>query len=194
MEDIEEYGKDKNILNFAPEKRLIIKEVYERQQFFKNIEEGMVVCDPLDRCNDSEKYPALNKDEFEEIVTVAELRDKMFSMPYFEGGDQLQVSLPQVMYDILQNWIERDWSEISQLAENFFLKTAKKYGELSTDTFSNLPKVKHLMETLDFFDREKLYDSMQKEIASYKEFIQNIEENANSIKKDGSSLEEQNCI
>ena len=113
MEDIEEYGKDKNILNFAPEKRLIIKEVYERQQFFIYIEEGLVVCDPLDRCNDPEKYPALNKDEFEEIVTVAELRDKMFSMPYFEDGDQLQVSLTHVMYDILQKWIERDRSEIS---------------------------------------------------------------------------------
>jgi len=62
------------------------------------------------------------------------------------------------MYDKLQKWIEKERQVVNQLAEDSFLKMAKKYGDINKDNFKALPKVQHLIDLLSFFKKEKLLD------------------------------------
>lgn len=128
-----------------------------------------MVCDPLDRCNDVDNYPALSDNDA--VVTVAQLRDKILNSEFFSGGDQLQVSLPKIMHDRFQKWIEIERLEIDKLAEDHFLKVIRQYGQLNEVKFRDLPKVKFLLGNLKFFEREGLIENMKEAIELYEEFI-----------------------
>ena len=52
------------------------------------------------------------------------------------------------MYDKLQKWIEKERQVVNQLAEDSFLKMAKKYGDINKDNFKALPKVQHLIDLI----------------------------------------------
>ena len=64
-------------MQIPPEKRKLIKEYCERKLFFDSFVEQLIVCDPLDRCNDQDRYPAMNGDC---VLTIAELKKKILKM------------------------------------------------------------------------------------------------------------------
>ena len=56
-EDIENYANSVDLHLISHEKKLLIKEYYERQEFFNKFQESLVVVDPIDRI-DPEEFPA----------------------------------------------------------------------------------------------------------------------------------------
>lgn len=80
------------------------------------------------------------------------------------------------------------------MAEQFFLKVAKEFGELTRDDFKQLPKVQYLLDTMKFFDSEGLLEFIKKEIENYEEFISNTVKISNQLKQEGSSIDQQICI
>lgn len=46
----------------------------------------MVICDPLDRCGNPDKYPAM---DHKQVLKVEQLKELLYGIETFKGGDQL---------------------------------------------------------------------------------------------------------
>ena len=66
-EEIAQYESGENIDQINPEKLTILKEYCDRKQFFDNFVNELIICDPLNRRGDPEKYPAM---DHEKVLTV----------------------------------------------------------------------------------------------------------------------------
>ena len=44
----------------------------------------------------------------EDVLSVAQLRDKIFTLEPFEGGENLQASLSENLYKTFNKWIEKE--------------------------------------------------------------------------------------
>ena len=62
-EDKQRYLNETELDQINPKKFNILREWKERKIFFENIIEELIVVDPLDRCGDPEKYPAMDHDK-----------------------------------------------------------------------------------------------------------------------------------
>ena len=139
-----------------PEKRKIIKEYLERKEFYDKFVDAMVIVDPLDRV-DPEEFPKMND---ESVKTVEELKQIIFSKTFFQGGNTLQLCLPEIMSKEFDDWVALDRKELSSIAEDFKNKT-KMYGHVVQEKFSELPKVKHIYEKFEFFIKHNLHDHLK---------------------------------
>lgn len=99
-------------------------------------------------------------------------------MESVEGGENLQTTLPEEMYEILDLCINEERRKIDEIAENF-IEQAKKYGPDLEVTFGELPKVKFLKETLQFFDKECQLNSIKDDIRNFDKFIADTQKKAN---------------
>lgn len=59
QQDIDLFSLKSNHNQIEPHKIPILKEYCERKLFFEGFVDQMVICDPLDRCGNPEKYPAM---------------------------------------------------------------------------------------------------------------------------------------
>lgn len=196
-EDIQQFEENKSRDQIEPHKLPILKDYCERKKFFDSFVSRMVICDPLDRIGDPnrggnpELYPATNH---QKALKVEELKEALFGTQTFQGGEQLQVSLPSEMYYKLKEIIENERNQIKELAENNYLEIAKEYGDLTCDKFGDFPRVKSLLQTLKFFDEENLLNFIKEEIVDYEDFINNVNKIGESHKKEGSTIDEKICI
>lgn len=149
-EDIDKFSANQNIEEIDKEKQQIVKEYFERKEFLTGIIDQLVICDPLDRC-DPELYPAM---DHESVLTVEQLKERIMQTPSFQGGDKLQLSLSEIMYDKLEKMIEQQWVEIQEFSQSYYLDLCDKYGQLHEEKFQDLPAVKDHQKVLNFFLEE----------------------------------------
>ena len=56
-----------------------------------------------------------------------------------------------------------------------------------TDKFSDLKKVKYIVEKFKFFQRHELHEELENKFQELKDYIQTIEESTELAKEDGAS-------
>lgn len=98
------------------------------------------------------------------------------------------------LIDKLKKIIEVERDKIKVLAEDNFLKLAKEFGELTQHKFSEFPKVKHLLQTMRFYEREGLLSYISDEIADYEQFIEQVDNIRQRYVEEGSTIDQQIAI
>lgn len=98
------------------------------------------------------------------------------------------------LIDKLKKIIEVERDKIKVLAEDNFLKLAKEFGELTQHKFSEFPKVKHLLQTMRFYEREGLLSFISDEIADYEQFIEQVDNIRQRYVEEGSTIDQQIAI
>ena len=164
QQDIEIFQRNSDPQDMEPDKFAILQDYIERKEFFESFQERIVGCDPLDRCDDEEQYPATTHTK---MLKVDQLKKLIFDTDTFEGGQLLQVSISSELIDKLKKLIEQERNEVKELAEQEYLEITKQYGDLAVDNFIDFPKVRSVLDTLKFFDDEDLLLFIKDEIVSY---------------------------
>lgn len=122
-DDLKNYKDENKRMQIEPEKQWIIRQYYERKNFYDKFVESMVVVDPLDRV-DPDEYPSMKHDA---VRTVKQLQEEIFKKKFFKGGDALQLCLPVEMSDEFDKWVQSDFKELAKDAKSFQDKT-REYG------------------------------------------------------------------
>lgn len=157
--------------------QILLKDYKERSKFLNTLVDKIVICDPLDRLGDPDKYPAMDN---ESALTVAQLKDRIFEHAFFEGGNSLQAALPKEVYSEFSSWINAEREKINKVGEDY-IKGIKKHRSSFEGKFIDLPKVKFLKETLEFFSNHKLLVSIDEDVENFNEYITDTQQAADDI-------------
>ena len=98
----------------------------------------------------------------------------------------MQLCLPVEMSTEFDKWVDEEFKVLDDLADKF-QSMAKQYGPLMTEKFSDLKKVRYIVEKFQFFQRHELHEELENKFQELKDTIRTVEENVELAKEDGAN-------